>query len=38
MDRLEALRILDAINDQEKKEQQKQLLKLQKSQPSGRDW
>ncbi len=38
MDRSDALRILDAINDQEKKEQQKQLLKLQKNQPSGRDW
>jgi tetratricopeptide (TPR) repeat protein len=38
MDRSEALRILDAINDQEKKEQQKQLLKVQKNQPSGRDW
>lgn len=38
MDQREALRILDAINDQEKKEQQKQILRLQRSQPSGRDW
>lgn len=38
MDSREALRLLDAINEQEKKEQRKQILKLQQSQPSGRDW
>jgi Ca-activated chloride channel family protein len=38
MDSREALQILDAINDQEKKEQRKQVLKLQRAHVSGRDW
>jgi Ca-activated chloride channel homolog len=38
MDPKEALRILDAINNQEKKEQRKQVLKIQRAQVSGKDW
>ena len=38
MDPKEALRILDAINNQEKKEQRKQVLKIQRQHTSGRDW
>jgi tetratricopeptide (TPR) repeat protein len=38
MDSREALQILDAINDQEKKEQRKQALRLQRAHVSGRDW
>ena len=38
MDPKEALRILDAINNQEKKEQRKQVLKIQRQHISGRDW
>jgi Ca-activated chloride channel homolog len=38
MDAKEALRILDAINNQEKKEQRRQILKVQRKHLSGRDW
>jgi Ca-activated chloride channel homolog len=38
IDPKEALRILEAINNQEKKEQRRQILKLQKKHLSGRDW
>jgi Ca-activated chloride channel family protein len=38
MDPKEALRILDAINSQEKKEQRKQILKIQRAHISGKDW
>ncbi len=38
MERNEALRILDAINDQEKKEQRKQALKVERARSSARDW
>jgi tetratricopeptide (TPR) repeat protein len=38
MDSREALQILDAINDQEKKEQRKQVLRLHRAEVSGRDW
>jgi Ca-activated chloride channel homolog len=38
MDPKEALRILDAINNQEKREQRKQVLKIQREHVSGKDW
>jgi len=38
MDPKEALRILDAINSQEKREQRKQVLKIQREHVSGKDW
>jgi Ca-activated chloride channel homolog len=38
MDPKEAMRILDAINSQEKKEQRKQVLKIQRAHVSGKDW
>jgi Ca-activated chloride channel family protein len=38
MDPKEALRILDAINSQEKQEQRKQVLKIQRAHVSGKDW
>jgi len=38
MDPKEALRILDAINSQEKKEQRKQVLKIQRTHVLGKDW
>ncbi len=38
MDPKEALRILDAINRQEKQEQRKQVLKIQRQHVSGKDW
>jgi len=38
MDPNEALRILDAINNQERKEQRRQILKVQRKHVSGRDW
>jgi Ca-activated chloride channel homolog len=38
MDPKEALRILDALNQQEKQEQRKQALKIQRQRNSGKDW
>jgi Ca-activated chloride channel family protein len=38
MDPQEAKRILDAFNNQEKNEQRKQALKLQRETASGKDW
>jgi Ca-activated chloride channel homolog len=38
MDPKEALRILDALNQQEKQEQRKQALKIQRQRGSGKDW
>jgi Ca-activated chloride channel family protein len=38
MDPKEALRILDALNQQEKQEQRKQALKIQRERTSGKDW
>jgi Ca-activated chloride channel family protein len=38
MDPKEALRILDALNQQEKREQRKQALKIQRERGSGKDW
>jgi tetratricopeptide (TPR) repeat protein len=38
MDPQEAVRILDAINNQEKREQRKQVLKVQREHVSGKDW
>ena len=38
MDPKEALRILDALNQQEKQEQRKQALKIQRERVGGRDW
>jgi len=38
MDPQEALRILDAINNQEKREQRRQVLKIQREHVSGKDW
>jgi Ca-activated chloride channel homolog len=38
MDPKEALRILDAINSQERQEQRKQVLKVQREHVSGKDW
>lgn len=38
MDPKEALRILDALNQQEKQEQRKQALKIQRERVGGKDW
>jgi len=38
MDPKEALRILDALNQQEKQEQRKQALKIQREKTGGKDW
>ena len=38
MDPKEALRILDALNQQEKQEQRKQVLKIQRERVGGKDW
>jgi len=38
MDPKEALRILDALNQQEKQEQRKQALKVQRERVGGKDW
>jgi len=38
MDPKEALRILDALNQQEKQEQRKQALKIQRERTGGKDW
>jgi len=38
MDPKEALRILDALSQQEKQEQRKQALKIQRERRSGKDW
>lgn len=38
MDPKEAIRILDALNQQEKREQRKQALKVQRARSSGKDW
>jgi tetratricopeptide (TPR) repeat protein len=38
MDPKEALRILDALNQQEKQEQKKQALKVQRERTGGKDW
>jgi len=38
MDPKEALRILDALNQQEKQEQRKQALKVQRERTGGKDW
>ena len=38
MDPKEALRILDALNQQEKQEQRKQALKIQRERAGGKDW
>jgi len=38
MDPKEALRILDALNQQEKQEQRKQVLKVQRERVGGKDW
>jgi tetratricopeptide (TPR) repeat protein len=38
MDSKEALRILDALNQQEKQEQRKQALKIQRERVGGKDW
>ncbi|MCI0719912.1 MAG: tetratricopeptide repeat protein, partial [Acidobacteria bacterium] len=38
LDPKEALRILDALNQQEKQEQRKQALKIQRQRAAGKDW
>ena len=38
MDPKQALQILDALNQQEKQEQRKQALKVQRAGTKGKDW